>query len=882
MEKRPIFTGESFKRVVPEKKSKARLYLERFSFGRLFFNFADIKFVRFLMVAALNTLFGWCVFSLLHLLVTDNRNIAALIGQIIGILFNFKTYGSIVFKNGKYYLLPRFIGVYAIMYFANIGGMAVLDYFFEISDYVNAAVMSIPVGFLGFALNKLFVFERSQEKQDHMQAKSESFWESFRKDRSKLVFYILCALGLVFMIAGSVGAGMSGDEHFHVPQAEHVYDFYKTLGKDAAAVTVTSDNNLPLYGQVVDNITYLFCRAFDIQDIMSVRHITNAFCGWLTIVFASLLVFRIAKRKYLPAILTFVLFFFSPRFLGHSFNDVKDISFLTFMTMGTFYIWVFCEDFPKVKASTMVMLAVSIGLATAVRVGGLLLIAYFGLFALIRYIVLSRGAGFGTWSNGKAFGKLLFYGVAVSLGGYVLGVLLWPYALVSPIKNVVGTFSEMSAFSVNIKQLFEGRMQWSSELPWYYTPKFIFMTVPGAVLAGALISLVTGWKKGRAFGTFFLLFCFAFPVFWIAYTGANVYGGWRHSMFCYSPLVAMAGLGFYSLYERFRHPALRWGMGVVLPLVLLAGPVRHCVANHPYEYVYFNELAGGIKNAYGKYELDYYYHSTRKATEWVLSHADTTALRPGQKYAVASWHTASVGYYINLLDSVHFRPTFSRIYQMGNNDWDYAVFTVTGMNPDWITNREVFPPVNTVHVEEVDGYPICIVLQRIDRNDLYGYRAMKEGKTDSAVAFFKAALQANPHNEQVLENLSEIYLNRNQPDSALLYAARWAKDVPSNVSALNLLANVYFQKNDISNALAVAERIIKLYPGDISGYWLAAHAYLRQNSQQGMQLALNRLQALVKIQAYAPAYQLMAQIYQAAGETAAARQCQNIASQLQQ
>ena len=94
----------------------------------------DKKLIRFFLVAGLNTLFGWCVFSLLRLLVTDNRNIAALIGQIIGILFNFKTYGSIVFRNGKYYLLPRFIGVYVIMYFANIGGMAVLDYLCEISD----------------------------------------------------------------------------------------------------------------------------------------------------------------------------------------------------------------------------------------------------------------------------------------------------------------------------------------------------------------------------------------------------------------------------------------------------------------------------------------------------------------------------------------------------------------------------------------------------------------------------------------------------------------------------------------------------------------------------------------------------------------------------
>ncbi|MDE6694996.1 MAG: hypothetical protein K2J57_04105, partial [Bacteroidales bacterium] len=336
--------------------------------------------------------------------------------------------------------------------------------------------------------------------------------------------------------------------------------------------------NLPLYGQVVDNFAYAFARWFGICDIMLVRHIINTLCGWLAILFTSLIAFRISGRKYLPAILTFLLFFFSPRFIGHSFNDLKDVNLVTFMAMGLFYMVVFLQDFPKVKVSTMVMLAVSIGLAMAVRVGGLILIAYFGLFGLLRWMLLccrSNADQLGGISKGAAFWRLVRYGLLTAVGGYLLCVLLWPYAMQKPIDHVLGSLSSMNAFAINIKQLFEGRMQWSNTLPWYYTPKFIFMTIPVAVMAGALVYMFTGWSKKRWFFTFFLLFCFAFPVFWIAYTGANVYGGWRHSMFCYSPLVAMAGMGFYSLYERFRRPALRWGFGVALPLVLLAGPIRH-------------------------------------------------------------------------------------------------------------------------------------------------------------------------------------------------------------------------------------------------------------------------------------------------------------------
>ncbi len=871
--------------LVPS-KSRIRLFLERFGLGRFFLRFVDVKIIRFFMVAGLNTAFGWCVFSLL-IFIGLHYTLAALIGQVIGIFFNFRTYGALVFRNKELNLLPRFIAVYVLMYLCNVGGMTALKWLFGLNDYVVSAIMCVPVGLLGFVLNKLFVFERVRkagsgkepcsEKQMDMKERIELFFKGLWTDKSKGAFYLLCLFGFIFLFWGSFHAGMSGDEEIHNVQAAHVYDFYRTLGKDSTAAVVTDSYNLPLYGQVVDNFAYALDRWFGIGDVMQVRHTVNAICGWIAILFTSLIVFRISGRKYFPAALTFFLFLFSPRFLGHSFNDLKDVNLVTFMSMGLFYMVVFLQDFPKVKRSTIVMLGLSIGLAMAVRVGGLILIAYLGLFGLIRYFALARQGQLGGLSKGAAFWKLVKYGLLASVGGYLLCVLLWPYAMKGPFEHVFGSLSSMNAFAINIRQLFEGRLQWSGSLPWYYTPKFIFMTIPVAVIVGALAALATGWGKGRSFWTFLLLFCFVFPVFWIVYTKANVYGGWRHSMFCYPTLVALAGLGYYGLYQRFSNRYLRWGLGLALPLLLMAGPVRHCVANHPYEYVYFNELAGGIRNAYGKYEMDYYYHSTREGTEWVLAHADTSLLAPGQKFKVATWHLSSVSNYLKQ-DTAHFRPVFSRIYQMGNNDWDYAVFAITGMNPDWITNAEVFPPVNTAYTVDVDGVPICIVLERKDKSDFYGYQALQQGKLDSAKVFFHRALETNPYNEQALENLAETYLKQGKPDSALAYAARWAGSVPSNTTAQVLLANVYFAQGDISNALSTALRMKKNDPEEISGYWFSAHCYLQQGN---MQMALNELQALVRIQPYAPAYQLMARIYQAAGQTAAARQCLDFAARLQ-
>ena len=54
------------------------------------------KFVRFLLVGVLNTLFGYFSFATLIIIGLDYK-LAALLATIIGVLFNFQTTGRLVF-----------------------------------------------------------------------------------------------------------------------------------------------------------------------------------------------------------------------------------------------------------------------------------------------------------------------------------------------------------------------------------------------------------------------------------------------------------------------------------------------------------------------------------------------------------------------------------------------------------------------------------------------------------------------------------------------------------------------------------------------------------------------------------------------------------------
>jgi len=121
------------------------------------------KLIRFFLVGGLNSLFGYCIFALL-IFVGLSYPWALLVGTFLGILFNFKTYGRLVFNSRDNKLIGRFILVYAVMYGFNYTGLTIFQSL-GISNYVGGAILTIPSGLLGFFLNKMFVFSNKASKE---------------------------------------------------------------------------------------------------------------------------------------------------------------------------------------------------------------------------------------------------------------------------------------------------------------------------------------------------------------------------------------------------------------------------------------------------------------------------------------------------------------------------------------------------------------------------------------------------------------------------------------------------------------------------------------------------------------------------------------------
>ena len=114
-------------------------------------------FIRYLLVGAVNTAFGYSVFALL-IFIGWHYSIALFFATVAGIFFNFQTFGILVFRKRDWRLIWKFLAVYGILYGINVF-LVFLVLLFLRNVYVANAIAIIFIAGLGYFLNRHFVYE---------------------------------------------------------------------------------------------------------------------------------------------------------------------------------------------------------------------------------------------------------------------------------------------------------------------------------------------------------------------------------------------------------------------------------------------------------------------------------------------------------------------------------------------------------------------------------------------------------------------------------------------------------------------------------------------------------------------------------------------------
>jgi len=122
------------------------------------------KIIRFFLVGGLNTSFGYGLFSLL-IYIGLHYTLASFICTILCVLFNFKTIGSLVFKNKNNVLIFKFLGVYVINYILGILFLSIFKHF-GVNEYIGGAILIVPMGLFAYVLHHYFVFNKTKNKYE--------------------------------------------------------------------------------------------------------------------------------------------------------------------------------------------------------------------------------------------------------------------------------------------------------------------------------------------------------------------------------------------------------------------------------------------------------------------------------------------------------------------------------------------------------------------------------------------------------------------------------------------------------------------------------------------------------------------------------------------
>jgi tetratricopeptide (TPR) repeat protein len=690
----------------------------------------------------------------------------------------------------------------------------------------------------------------------------------------RLLFVLLAFVLFILVPVMSLNSGISGDEpNFQYPQALKIYNYFVSLGKDKS--WEQSEVDMTSYGMSFDVVTVFIIKIFKIENIYELRHFLNGFTGWIALLFAGLLAVRLGgfRAGFIAIILTFL----TPSFMGHVWNNPKDIPFATGYILGLYFIVRFIQELPNPRKSTIILTGLAIASAISVRVGGLLLIAYLGFFTGLYFLFSMRLKNLFRKDNFSVIKRAVIYMFLIALIGYFAGLILWPFGLQNPIKNPIIALGAFTNFATSLRQVFGGKFIWSDNVPWNYIPQYMLITIPVLVLFGFLLFLLFVRRmdqKYKYFWTFVLLFSFAFPIFYIIYKKSNVYGGWRHALFTFPPLAVMSALGYEYLLGIWKNKYFKYAVALFIA-GLAFHPLRFTLVNHPFEYIYYNELIGGVDKAYGKYETDYYYHSIREGCNWLRKEIEPR-LKRGEKIKVASNFSLSVLYYLrDLKDQV--TVVYIRYYDKGDVDWDYAIVANSYMNPFQLKSGK-FPPKHTIHTINVDQIPVCAIIQRTSKADYQGLRMLDQGRYEEGKVLLKKALDDNIDNETALMGIARAYIETNRPDSSLPYLGHLLSVYPDYDKGLNLVGIAYMNMNQLDKAFSVFERIVKVNPKFAAAYHNLGLIYMQNGN---LNMAMSYFQNSINVnRGYKPSYLALAEVLRRMGRNEESKQVLEFAKQL--
>lgn len=408
------------------------------------------------------------------------------------------------------------------------------------------------------------------------------------------------------------------------------------------------------YGPLVQIIPtaswLLFFKTLHILPPDNAYHLPIILAGIAGI--AVLLFFMKEAIGRTEGIIAAIFLFLTPRFFSDLHNDMKDVPSASVIALN---MWLLYRLYRYRRIRDMVLASLGFMLAWNTKLNAMFIPIIFAVFLSVSFI----------WSNIKRAGsvknflrrKNFLYDLSAIIHWYVkhthivlrksyllilyfilaplLAFLLWTLFWGDGVGQIKLMFTTFGIGTNNIEVLLNSQWYCSGKnVPWYYSLWYLSITTPLPILflffIGCANALYRFFVKKQPIALLLLLWA-TVPLSRYILPNVGVIDGVRHFEEVLFPIAALGALGATTLIQwilvrRKLSKTIKQGTIVLLSLFTLVCLVIPIIRYHPFEITYYNELVGGIRGAYGNYDLDYWGGSQKYAIQWINTHAKKDAV----------------------------------------------------------------------------------------------------------------------------------------------------------------------------------------------------------------------------------------------------------------
>jgi hypothetical protein len=437
------------------------------------------------------------------------------------------------------------------------------------------------------------------------------------------VAWTALAFGVAFLAAGRLAqrdVGVSWDEPVQRRAGVLLYSYFASGGTDDEILRY---RNLYLYGGLFD----LACEA--------ARHLAPEWGAYdlkhlfVLVLGAGALATTVATAARLggprAGVIAGALLFASPRWFGHALFNPKDIPFAAFFLLGVAGVVRLATE-ARPRRSSWLLFALGAGASLGVRAGGVMLLP------LLLAGVWSRSSALAPRDAVRPTWRTWLVAAATILAALALGFLFWPYLHHHFASHLLEALRSEARAPFDANVLYRGRWVSALDLGRDYLPVWLTIATPLPVLCGLALAatVAVAALRRRAWtgtaGVAIVALAAGAPATMAVVLHDTLYDGVRHFLFVIPPLTILAALGWERVVGALRRRPARIAALTVLA-ALLVEPASWLVRGHPYQYVYFNPLVGGLAKASHRYDAEYWGLSVRRGAELLDRIA---AARPGR------------------------------------------------------------------------------------------------------------------------------------------------------------------------------------------------------------------------------------------------------------